>query len=281
MSKKPFSELALNKPACDWITLSSWHIDAFDGLLVDPENATDEKRLNYEGKREGKLFIGVGMQGQYMHKMLQVSGADSDLWLHALVIGDIPDVTCTHLDLQVTIEWPTNDLYALTGRMLSYDRESDFRTSKQGDTCYIGSRLSDRFIRVYHKSKSKGLVRFEVSYKKPFARAMFEFLAANMPCDGGEFNTLWIRKWLSYELLRTGDHELIDAFSPVLDPIPTKPPKFVPAPENDTERWLRKIVAPALIKYVHNHDKDPYLIDHLIRILDSEKGKLSEPDIPF
>jgi len=277
MPHKPFSELVLNKSACDWVTLSSWHIDAFDGLMVDPENAKRESRLNYQGIREGKLFIGVGQQGEYLHKLLQVSGAESDLWMHALLIADLPDITCTHLDLQVTVEWPTSDLYALTGRILKAGGSSDFRHDprSQCDTCYIGSRLSDRFIRVYHKSKDKGIVRFEVAYKKPFARAMWEHMAERMPCDDGTWRVAQMRTWLRYELERTGDTDLLEAFGPVLQEEPEKPPKFIPRPENDTERWLRKIVAPALLRYRNGHDCDEYLIDHLLRILEGAEVKIN------
>jgi len=261
--KKPYKELLLNVPQCDWITLTSWLVDAFDGLIQDPESALVVHRLNYDGLQEGKLFVGEGTQRGFMHKILQVSGKDAHMALISFL--HLPEVTCTHLDLQVTCEWQSATLSVLAGRLLERGYLADFRTSNMGDTCYIYSRKSDRFIRVYHKSKHE--VRFEVSYKKPFAMPMFR-LVAGLTCNEGVpqiEEQLGI--WLRYELDRVNDHELNQAFAGALAMDGSKPPKFVPAPENDTERWLRKIVAPALSKYVHSHDNDPYLVNHLIQIL--------------
>lgn len=268
MSAKPFSELLLNAPMCDWITLTSWHTDAFDGLITSPETAKEVRRLNYVGKQEGKLFIGDGEQNGYFHRMLQVSGKDSNLWVDSL--SYLEDVECTHMDVQVTCSWPDSDIFAIAERLR--DRFLvDYRTSREGDTCYIYSRLSDKFIRIYQKTKD--LVRFEVAYKKPYAREMFrqfQMISSkqSLSCqDVANERERLMRDWLSWELWKLQDGILNSVFSDSLGKNPVKPPKFVPAPENNTERWLRKIVAPALLKYVNSHDADPYLIHHLVKIL--------------
>jgi len=268
VSRKPFSELLLNTPMCDWVTLTSWHIDAFDGLMSDPESAKEVRRLNYVGRQEGKLFVGSGEQDGYFHKMLQVSGRDSNLWIDSLAY--LEDVECTHLDIQTTCEWENSDIFAIAERLR--DRFLvDYRTSREGDTVYIYSRLSDKFIRIYQKTAD--IVRFEVAYKKPYARVMFQqFQVINskalLSCeDVASERERLMRDWLSWELWKLQDGVLNSIFSDCLGSNPIRPPKFVPAPENNTERWLRKIVAPALQKYVNSHEADPYLVHHLVRIL--------------
>jgi len=262
MSRKPFSELVLNKPGWDWVTCTSWHVDAFAGWIQKPEEAKPVQRLNYTGLQEDKVFVGDGEQNGYFHRMLQVSGKDANLAVPALV--HLPDVECTHLDLQVTCEWPGSNIFAIAERLRDQFLV-DYRTSTEGDTVYIYSRLSDKYIRIYQKTAD--IVRFEVAYKKPYARAIWEELRKGTFIDDEYSTTEKMKEWLMWELWKLHDGELNDVFADSLGNNPTRPPKYVPAPENNTERWLRKIVAPALRKYVNSHEVDRYLIYHLVQIL--------------
>jgi len=263
MSRKPFSEMVLNEPGWDWVTCTSWHTDAFGGWIKNPSEAKrDVQRLNYNGMQEGKVFVGDSQQNGYFHRMLQVSGKDANLAVPALI--HLPDIECTHLDLQVTCEWQDSDIFAIAER-LHDEFFVDYRTSNEGDTVYIYSRLSDKFIRIYQKTKH--IVRFEVAYKKPYARAIWEHLQTERLIGNPEETTIKMKEWLMWELWKLHDGELMAVFADSLGNNPVKPPKYVPAPENNTERWLRKIVAPALKKYVNSHESDPYLINHIMDIL--------------
>lgn len=263
MSRKPFSELALNVPEWDWVTCTSWHTDSFDGWIKEPDKAKQGvQRLNYNGMQEGKVFVGDGQQNGYFHRMLQVSGKDANLAVPALI--HLPDIECTHLDLQITCEWQDSDIFAIAERLRDQFLV-DYRTSKEGDTVYIYSRLSDKFIRIYQKTKD--IVRFEVAYKKPYARGMWETLQSGRLIASDHETQEMKKSWLMWELHQLHDKTLSEVFADSLGNNPTKPPKHVPAPENNTERWLRKIVAPALLKYVNGHEADPYLIHHLVKIL--------------
>lgn len=262
MSRKPFSELVLNLPEWDWVTCTSWHVDSFSNWIQKPDEAKQVQRLNYKGLQEGKVFVGDGQQDGYFHRMLQVSGKDAGLAVPALI--HLPDIECTHLDLQVTCGWPGSDIFAIAERL----RDNflvDYRTSTEGDTVYIYSRLSDKYIRIYQKTKD--IVRFEVAYKKPYARAMWQTLRSDRLIVSDEETLNMKKAWLMYELWKLHDKTLLGVFQDSLGNNPMRPPKFVPAPENNRERWLRKIVAPALQKYANSHEADPYLIHHLVKIL--------------
>ena len=263
MSAKPFSEMVLNRVCWDWVTCTSWHIDSFQDWIQNEDNAKQGvRRLQYVGMQEGKVFVGDGEQDGYFHRMLQVSGKDANLAVPALI--HLPDIECTHLDLQVTCEWFQSDIFAIAERLRGQCLV-DYRTSTEGDTVYIYSRLSDKFIRIYQKTRD--LVRFEVAYKKPYARAIWAELQNGALLDNEDMTYNRMQSWLMWELWKLHDPILIDIFADSMGNNPQKPPRFVPAPENNTERWLRKIVAPALQKYVNSHESDPYLIHHLVKIL--------------
>jgi len=259
---KPYSEMVLNKVCWDWVTCTSWHTDAFAGWINEADDWEEVQRLNYKGKQQGKVFVGDGEQNGYFHRMLQVSGKEADTAIPALLY--LPDIECTHLDLQVTVSWPDSDIFAIAERLRDIFLV-DYRTSTEGDTVYIYSRLSDKYIRIYQKTRD--LVRFEVAYKKPYARAMWKEMQSASLIEGESMRYNRMQSWLMWELWKLRDGILMGVFSDPLGNNPTRPPKYVPAPENNTERWLRKIVAPALKKYANSHERDEYLLAHLMNII--------------
>jgi len=130
--------------------------------------------LGYTGVQASTAACGIGPQGA----ILQVSGALS----HSAVLLDLPRTGVPRLDVQVTTwgEPAPAQLPGYVSRETLAAREgANGRPWKvalingfgAGDTCYIGSRKSDNFIRVYDKgaesgeSAYAGAVRYEVELK--------------------------------------------------------------------------------------------------------------------
>jgi len=138
--------------------------------------------LGYKGTKVSTASWGLGEQGA----LLQVSGALS----HDAVLLDLPRTGVPRLDLQVTTwnEPSASDIPRRVSReTLAARTGARGRPWKialidgfgEGDTCYIGSRQSACFIRVYDKAKESadeayaGAVRYEAEFKGREAEAAY------------------------------------------------------------------------------------------------------------
>jgi len=266
--------LLTNTPMIDWITLTSWQITAWDELIHD-ELYKPQTIEGYKGYRDNRtsIWVGTGKQKNYdigeavAHRMLVVSGRAAEDQ-KGNVRGVSPeDVKCTRLDIQITTDWPYADLWNVLRRWREKGRRGSTQESDTGMTVYLGAWGSERFVRIYQKTPT--LCRFEMCYKGRYAKPLWERLGT---CDGFVQRET-MGKWLTYELLRIGDPVLENVFGDVLMGNPERPPREARRPTTDTERWIKKVVYPALAKYVKSHDVDPYLIAGLIDILRGEKDE--------
>ena len=264
--------LLTNTPMIDWITLTSWQITAWDELIHD-ELYKPQTIEGYKGHRDNKsgIWVGTGKQrnhdiGEMVgHRMTVVSGRNADEQQTAVREASPSDTKCTRIDIQITTDWPNADLWNVLRRWREKGRRGSTMESDTGMTVYLGAWGSERFARIYQKTPT--LCRFEMCYKKGYASPLWERLGA---CDGLVQREM-MGNWLAYELLRIGDPILDAVFGDVLLGNPEKPPREARRPTTDTERWIKRVVYPALAKYSQSHDVDPYLIAGLMDILRGEK----------
>lgn len=264
----PFDLLQINQPMCDWLTFTSWRKDGFsifENTCWIPEESATEKRLNYEGKRYGSMFLGDGVQNGHWHRMLQVSGAAADDVL-PLVLNDEENWECTQLDFQVTCDWYDHNLFDLCVELVRThgNKKPQYIGSASGQTVYFGAWKSDKLIRIY--TKSHRLVRLEVKFKKAYSGYMARTMIG---LSEGERRN-YIKAWLRWELDRLRSPMLDRVFSDSLSIEPLKPIREVNREESDRERWLRKVVLPTLHKYRNSHDHDPYLIAAFAEVIRGE-----------
>jgi len=267
----PFNLLPVNLPMCDYVTFTSWRKDGFshfEDTCWLPSESEPESRMNYKGKRYATMFLGDGVQNGHWHRCLMVSGSAADEVL-PLVLDVEEHWTNTRLDLQVTCDWPNNDLFGLASELVRVHgvEKVNFRSSASGQTVYLGSRSSDKFARIYNKSHR--LVRFEVQYKKNYSDGMARQMI-NMGDDGRKE---YMRAWLRWELTFANSPTLDRVFGAALAGNSTEPVRMVNREESDRERWIRKVVVPCLEKYTNSHDADPNLIDHIVKVLTKWDGE--------
>jgi len=267
--------LLTNTPMIDWITMTSWQITAWDELIHD-ELYKPQTIEGYKGHRDNKsgIWVGTGKQRDFQlnemvaHRMLEVSGRNADREQQSVRLASPTDAKCTRVDIQITTEWPRADTFNVLRRWREKGRRGSSFESDTGMTVYLGAWGSERFVRIYQKTPT--LCRFEMCYKRAYSVPLWERL------DGLDepARRMMMSNWLKYELLRISDPVLNGVFGDVLAGNPEKPPREARRPTTDTERWIKRVVYPALAKYANDHDNDPYLIDGLIAIL---KGDKNEP----
>jgi len=270
--------LLTNTPMLDWITLTSWRIIAWDDLVHD-DLYKSQTIDGYKGHRDNKTGIWVG-EGKQMakqlgmmvaHKMLQVSGRNADQQQTAVRVASPDDTTCTRIDIQITTDWPRADLWNVLRRWREKGRRGSTMESDTGMTIYLGAWGSEKFCRIYQKTPT--LCRFEMCYKRAYSAPLWDRLDGLDELARRET----MERWLMYELTRINDPVLDHVFGDVLFGNPEKPPREARRPTTDTERWVKRVVYPALAKYANDHDHDPYLIDGLIAIL--SKGNKNESPV--
>lgn len=267
------TKLLVNTPLIDWLSLTSWDITAWD-LLISDTDYTTKTIDGYKGHRDNLtgIWAGTGKQQNFSlgevvaHRMMQVSGYRAAAAYDILRANPIEDETCTRIDIQITTDWPNPDLFGVARRWREKGRHANYLESQSGSTIYLGAWGSDRFVRVY--SKTATLTRFEVCYRKAYASPCWLRLGQLTKPEHVQES---IRRWLLYELLRIDDPVLSDVFGKVLSGDSEKPPREERRGTTDTERWIKRVVCPALSKYVNSHDIDPYIIMSIMDILRGEK----------
>src|SRR4028119_631504 len=163
-------EHIVDSVALDWLTLTSYDNETYSTLATQirdmmRKNAVKKaKRMQYEGERTEQTFYGQGTQAGTEHYMIQCSGIEADnLFLRMYSLNKQYYAKCTRIDLQLTIErYPYDEPISVIGgniRKLLAEGHKRHRNQKKvtifdnggnfGETCYIGSRSSETFIRIY------------------------------------------------------------------------------------------------------------------------------------
>lgn len=166
----------------------------------------------------------------------------------ALAMG----ATVTRID--IAIDW-NDPLYLSTmkdhlddGRAITRARDWNLIQGRKGSTLYVGSRTSEKFLRIYDKAAEQGVegdwFRIELECKGDFARGV----ALHVDSAGYDYFGDIVRGFCDWP----HQSQWVDATdSPtLLEGIP-KPEK-----QRDTFTWLMKSVAPSVAKLlVEDHEK--------------------------
>lgn len=209
----------------------------------------ESRRLGYEGYSVGGSFVGV----RDRDTTAIYSGERAKLAFDRLYRSD---AHVSRLDVQVSFRFNvTNDNVAQVARNSVSRANNTLSSARQrnatliedlrgGATCYIGTRKSEQFARIYNKDAESGekqyerVWRYEVQLKNKLAVKLAEQLAGNT--YGREQHALvFVRQWLrnrGVSVPWVADAELL--------PLPTitAQPTQVEAKLN----WLRTQVRPTL-----------------------------------
>jgi len=241
------SAYQLNQVLVDYLKMTSWSetlCDDSEVLMTLHEYPVGRAVITrYSGRKYVHGFVGVGRQKDYEdnvvkpHYMTIVSG-----YLAGKVFEDMkrvqPNATCKRIDLQITVETDLDFLgmyeqLRLNGVNAKY-------TASDTKTVYIGSRQSNRYIRIYEKDTSMKLVRFEVEYKGDLADRIF---TTNAP----------LPELLATDVLRIDTHlsgkpHMLPFLTALDDVVPQQVMVGRKSSENNIGKFYRKVVRPYLWK---------------------------------
>jgi len=201
---------------------------------------------NTERPEQGVLFT---LTGQDLVAWL-AAGGDHQILVNYIVT--LPNLTCSRLDFAADVFTPEADpdqIYeALQAGMIatsarSYSRlQSKINGGEMGVTVYIGSRSSNRLIRVYDKAVQAGTdypwIRIEIELKKEFALKTLHQMA--------EQGIVKVGKAAIRDFVRSGlgwfDGTMTGPEVAYITPGARK--------DTDWERWVHTIVLPNAIRAV-------------------------------
>lgn len=177
--------------------------------ITGGDTAAEEWRWQgYTGKTARGVSFGYGPAGA----IIQASSTA------AAILGDqaVPWDNCTRVDVQLTFwlnEYDGNVARRIADQVNDARGQGAGRRARpryingygEGDTAYIGSRSSNRYIRVYDKERESGDTegyaaawRFEVEYKDDLAPAVWE----EAPRRGDR--SIWAYSVVAAEMARNG-----------------------------------------------------------------------------
>lgn len=171
--------MSVQRAYVDYLRLATW--DDSQALLVTGELRRSIPHwrngfwLQYQGWYGDTSFYGVGEQNKKRHYVFRTAGNSSS------VLFDLADkfdaVYCTRIDIQVTIKKPIqyNPFTIYESHKNSEPLGVTIIDSPTGSTIYFGSRVSDKFARLYEKRYEDGdYLRLEFEFKGKLARAIYE-----------------------------------------------------------------------------------------------------------
>ena len=271
------SNFIVERAALDYLTMTFWEARYYERFLwsvvgdPDPDKCTDTSIMWYRGTRcnwdDGSIFYGVGENQGKKHWLTQTSGAAADRVGFALANEKKPGANVSRLDAQITIplpDWYKAPAFTQTlrnGLWKGRSRKVTLIDGNGDDTVYIGSRSSDRYIRVYVKEKD--WLRFEVEFKGKLAfAAWLRYEKSPLLAPAGI---------LVSEIIKLPEHPIKKAFLEQLrnaNAIDVQAKKPVKTPSK-TFRWLITQVAPALERLLNDHDVGPAAADVLLSLVEN------------
>lgn len=209
----------------------------------------ESRRLGYEGYSVGGSFVGV----RDRDTTAIFSGERAKLGFDRLYR---PDAHVSRIDVQVSyrfniandnIAQMARDSVSRANRTISTARQRNatlMEDLRGGATCYVGTRKSEQFARIYNKDAESGdkayerVWRYEVQLKNKYAVKLSEQIASQTYSANGHA-LVFVKQWLAHRGVKTpwaADAELL--------PLPK-----VDSPSTQVEaklNWLRTQVQPAL-----------------------------------
>lgn len=143
--------------------------------------------------------------------------------------------------------------------------EYSTREESKGATVYIGSRSSERMVRIYDKAKQKGLkidwLRVELEAKGDRANQLGHLISTRGVITAGNSMLADVIEWSDIPWLNaiwTGDFDIIDI-------------NAIGRPETDRDKWLRTVVVPVVETELAQGNA--WLLSALITLIDANEGK--------
>lgn len=257
-------DFLVGRVAVDWLTLTTYDRTVFNSLVeqaesyIDYNTSVSQKRMQYAGTGGQGFFFGKGKQRGDDHYMFVLSGIQAAVLAPALATSMFARLAnCTRIDIQLTLPAredarKTGDLgHAIRKSLMEgvgrvgkrpsvtiWDNESD-----AGDTIYIGSRSSDKFVRIYDKfGDGIKFMRYEGEFKRNVAdRIWSEFVTSEAA----------LSNWITSTIINP-IRELPE-FEEMIEIMESKRTSDVwievePRDNERTLRWLRQQVTPAAVR---------------------------------
>lgn len=253
-------EVILGKGMMDYLRLTSF--ESIVGMIGSPEpdDKVVRKRMQYRGRYYDGVFIGAGMQAKRAHFMLEASGQKSDA-----VWRKLPEsLHATRVDAQVTLPMAWREI----GKIGDQLRNNAWSGPRRGvrmitnddrqDTCYIGSRRSSVYIRIYAKGMPDDMaVRFEIEFKREYADGVWTSVHQGTTLGEIVAGEIWrlpqvpslrpFHEWASnWELAEITPVKVISS----------------------KRKWIEATCIPALWKMATSHEGNVWLADELTRLLE-------------
>jgi len=174
------------------------------------------------------------------HALVEISGVGCAIATkEQLLMAILKEVDVTRIDIAVDIKCEVKPVEIVTNYMSGNKMRSKATViSDTGETVYIGSRKSDRYLRVYRYNQPHpraAYLRFEFVCRKKYAKHIREMLASG---EGVQtiVNGLAQAFQIEFPGLITGSHSI------------HMPGIRGNTSQNKTERWLLVQAVPALLK---------------------------------
>lgn len=257
----------------DWLTLTTYSLEAVNELFYihtgrrDMSGIADKGQFrNYRGVIAHHALFASGRQGEATHYLVKASGsAAHDLAVSLANCLLWESFTATRIDFQVTAPGDLDGLSVRDSIARIQAANHRGRPAKittilgKTDTVYIGSRSSDRLVRIYQKlgdgAEIPDAVRFEVELKGDLAKiALADIMSGRVRvCDrlAWEWNRLPIDRNHDSLAMITSTLAASKAVE-IGAPIRRKPATMV---------WLETTVSSAINKLAVDHDNQQDLLE--------------------
>lgn len=152
------------------------------------------------------------------------------------------------IDIPTEVYWDAFEVHLREGHAVTRARDYQAIRSKNGNTIYVGSRTSEKFLRIYDKAAESGRLdsctRIELECKGDFARGV----AQHIDGEGYQYFPDIIKGFCDFPAIGWWVEWMT---SPTLLEGISKPEK-----RRDTFAWLMKSVAPSVAKLlIEDHEK--------------------------
>jgi hypothetical protein len=216
---------------------------------------TESRRLGYYGQSVGGSFVGE----RERDTIAVYSGERAKAAFPRLYR---PDVHVSRLDVQVSFRYDVSTANVAeiaraqvkqSNRTISSARHRNatlIEDLRGGATCYIGTRKSEQFARIYNKDAESGdkryenVWRYEVQLKNKYASKLAEQFTSNT-YSPPMHATVFVKQWLKHRGVSTPWMAMAE-----LLPLPTITKQ--PTQLEEKLMWLQTIVRPSirvLLKY--------------------------------
>lgn len=272
-------EFITERAALDFLTVTTYYQDIFNSIFMaittqeERTEADDFHIPRYAGRQfifdDGTLFFGEGEQQGARHFLISATGGTADKF--GLYLSGIDDthLTITRIDVQVTIDKP--QWFRARDAVDSFEAlEWPGRRSKPelyesggNDTCYLGSKHSDRRIRIYVKETD--FLRFELQLRKEYAMSAWARYKRQPHLSPAGILVGQLMRLPKFPLTDLYKEHLKKANS--IEVQKAKPVKTA----SKSWRWFRRQISPALVRMLNDHDIGGRVRAHLEEILRETK----------